>query len=498
MARKVFVFAIDSIDPDLLLSLARAGQMPALGSLLGEGLWTYTNNFPGISETAWPNFFTAVNPARHGRYFNSQIVPGSYRTKLFHPRDIKVMPYWSRLLDAGRRVVIVDVPKTYVSGPFHGTQIVDWASHDQELGAGFSTWPPGLASELSRRFGPDPIRRNDYGGNGPRDIGVYRDGVVANVARKTRLTTSLMTGADWDHFLVVYDDGHHVGHYTWHIHDPAHPDHDPALRERFGDPLQDVCVALDKALRTVLAGLDDESVFVLLVSHGIGPNYHATYILDTILRRLEGQRPGRGRPVNSLRALWRSVPLSLHGLLTPVQNAARNLLLESDRRRRKAFLLPAADDAGSIRINLAGREPNGIVQPGPDFERFCDSLEEELMGLCNAETGEPVVDRVWRIADHCHGPYLDHLPDLVVDWNRRHPIRTVRSARIGEVRMPAHNSRTGIHTQRGLVLFRHGKGNAQQLTGEARLLDIAPTICAWMGVNLTGVDGQVIKALGPE
>jgi predicted AlkP superfamily phosphohydrolase/phosphomutase len=493
MDKKVFVFAIDSIDPDLLLGLAQSGRMPALKS----SVWAYTDNTPSIGESIWLNFITAVNPARHGRYFHSQIVPGSYRTRLFRPTDVKAPSYWSRLSEAGKRVVVVDVPKTCVSGPLNGIQIVDWATHDQEISAGLSTWPPGLASQLDRRFGADPIRANDFGGNGPRDIGAYRDSTVANVARKTKLATSLMKEADWDHFLLVYDDGHHVGHYTWHVHDPDHPDHDPVLRERIGSPLEDVCLALDTALQTILENLEPDCVFTLFVSHGIGPNYHATYILDAILRRLEGVRPGRGRPVNSLRALWRAMPVSLNWLLTPVQNAARNALLEPDRRRRKAFLLPATDDAGLIRINLAGREPRGLIQPGADYARFCDSLEEDLLALRNAETGGAVVDRVTRVAELCCGPCLDQLPDLSVSWNRADPIRVVQSAAIGTVRMPERNSRKGIHTQQGLFLVRTTSGNEGRLPQPVRVMDIAPTICSWTGVDLDNVDGSVFAGLRP-
>jgi predicted AlkP superfamily phosphohydrolase/phosphomutase len=498
MAKKVFLFGIDSISPDLLLSLARSGRMPTLRSLLGSSICSITGFAPSLSEISWPNFFTAVNPARHGRYFHSQLVPGSYRTKIFHPRDIKAPPYWSRLSEAGKKIVVVDVPKTCVFGPVNGIQIVEWAAHDQEINERFCSWPPSLADQLDRRFGADPIAANDYGGNGPRDIGVYRDSSVANVARKTRLATALMKEEAWDHFLIVYDDGHHVGHYTWHLHDRDHPDFDPASRERFGDPLEDICVAIDSALREVLANLEPNCLFSLFVSSGIGPSNHATYVLDTVLRRLEGAKPGRGRPVNSLRTLWRATPVSLNRLLTPLQNAARNALLEPDRRRRKVFMLPSTDDSGAVRINLAGREPNGLVQPGKDYAQFCGRLEQSLLALRNAENGAPVIESVTRVADICGGPYLDHLPDLVVNWNRAYPIRALESPEVGRVRMPERNSRKGMHTNKGLFLVKTARGKEEQLAKSIQVTDIAPTICSWMDVDLVDVDGSVVQGLSPH
>jgi len=493
--RKVFVFGIDSVDPDILLRLAKEGRMPALRSLLDGGAWTRTEDEPYMSESPWPNYFTAVNPARHGRYFHSQIVPGSYRTALFHPRDLKALPYWCRLSEAGKRVVVVDVPKTHVTGALNGVQIVDWGLHDQEIMSGPSSWPADLAGQLDRQFGDDPVGANDFGGNGPRDFHAYRQACMENVERKTRLATTLMTSMDWDHFLVVYDDTHHVGHYAWHLHDPQHPDHDPDLRAECGSPLEAVCVALDKAIAEITADLDPDCVFTILVSHGIGPNYHASYVLDMVLRRLEGARTGAGRTVNPLRSLWRSLPVSLNRLLVPIQNTARNMLMGPDRRARKAFTLPAADDTGSIRVNLVGREPNGLIQPGPDFERFCADLEQRLLDLRNIDTGEPVVDRVVHVRDTCDGPYLDHLPDLIVHWNRRAPIRGVHSAEIGELLMPIGNSRKGSHTHEGMIIVHHGGVRSGLLSGHVRLMDIAPTVCSWMGIQLDDVDGRPIPEL---
>lgn len=490
--RKVCVIGIDAIDPELLRSLAQSGRMPTLRSLLDNSVCASTDNSPYIGETPWPNFFTAVNPARHGRYFHSQIVPGSYRTKLFHARDIKAPPYWSTLSAAGKRVLIVDVPKSHVAGPLNGIQIVDWASHDQEITAGLSSWPRDLARQLDDRFGRDPIAANDFGGNGPRDFRAYRDAVVANIERKTRLATALMSTSDWDHSLIVYDDGHHVGHYAWHLHDQQHPDYDPALRQRYGDPLESVCIALDSALEQILEKLQPDCLLAIVISGGIGPNYHATYILDSILRRLEGVKSGSDKINNPLRSLWRSLPVSLNWLLTPIQNTARNILMESDRRRRRAFMLPAADEVGSIRINLVGREPDGLIPPGRDFERFCANLEEKLMKLRIIDTDEPAVDSVIRVADFCTGPYVDHLPDLIVCWNRQRPIPGVQSPDIGTLRMPESNSRRGIHTNPGLLLLRTDGNVRGRVANDVHLMDIAPTICSWMSITLDDVDGKVI------
>ena len=59
--------------------------------------------------------------------------------------------------------------------------------------------------------------------------------------------------------------------------------------------------------------------------------------------------------------------------------------------RMRAFALPSFYD-GRVRINLRGRERDGMVEPA-DYGRTCDEIEA-LVGACrDPRTGEPVVNR---------------------------------------------------------------------------------------------------------
>jgi predicted AlkP superfamily phosphohydrolase/phosphomutase len=101
--------------------------------------------------------------------------------------------------------------------------------------------------------------------------------------------------------------------------------------------------------------------------------------------------------------------------------------------RRKFFQVLHNENAGGIRINVAGREPAGCVRPGKDYEAVCQSLTKDLLDLVNVDTGKPVIKEVVRIADECHGHRLETLPDLFAVWSRDAPIRAVTSPKIGIV-----------------------------------------------------------------
>ncbi len=112
----------------------------------------------------------------------------------------------------------------------------------------------------------------------------------------------------------------------------------------------------------------------------------------------------------------------------------------------RAFAHPA-DNQGYLRLNLRGRERDGIVDPGE-----ADGLMEEIeQGLRDFEDldGGPAVAAVERTAARYRGSAAGRLPDLVVHWSESPAtaLAGVRSARFGEVRRRgAGSGRSGNHT----------------------------------------------------
>jgi predicted AlkP superfamily phosphohydrolase/phosphomutase len=111
------------------------------------------------------------------------------------------------------------------------------------------------------------------------------------------------------------------------------------------------------------------------------------------------------------------------------------------------------------------------------------------------ESGEPLVLRVTRASDHYERFEPDAFPDLLVEWDRRSPTHTVYSPKIGIVHEPYEHWRTGDHFPHGLLLAT-GPGIAPGAASQSvPVTDIAPTICAHLGVELPGVDGRPIPEL---
>lgn len=155
-------------------------------------------------------------------------------------------------------------------------------------------------------------------------------------------------------------------------------------------------------------------------------------------------------------------------------------------------------------MNLAGREPQGIVSPGTEYDRLCDRIRAGLLSFRDASTGVPFVQQVCRSDDvFPAGTRRDRLPDLLVLWadTPGAPHTAVRSPTLGMVeratpgRIPG--GRSANHRPEGFVAAR-GPGIAPggRLDRDADILDLAPSVLRIVGASTAlPLAGKVLPAL---
>jgi predicted AlkP superfamily phosphohydrolase/phosphomutase len=496
----VLFLGLDAASPDLVLDGARKGRLPAIGALLEAGTSGPTRNAPGIyTGSLWPSIWTGTTPGRHGCYYNEQLVPGRYEVSGFLGHDVRQPPFWQALSRAGRRIALFDVPKAPLCEGLHGVQVVDWGTHDADVPP--CSWPAPLVGELSARHGASGFRRCDWVMEGRDPERTLRDRLLARIDARRAIAEDLLGRERWDLFMLGFGESHCVGHQCWHVHDPSHPAHDAALRAEIGDPLWDVYEALDAAVGGLLAHAGDDTTVMLLCSHGMDAHYDATYLLDEVLRRLEGRpAPPLRAALDRARRLWKRLPLPLTERVGGLARAVHRLPDAADRATRRCFVVPTNANAAGIRLNLVGREPQGLLRPGAEADAFVEQLVADLHALREPVDGRPLVREVVRSRDAFPGDELARLPDLFVRWNRERPIGGATSPKIGTLIEADHSTRrTGDHRPGGLYALR-GPGIPPGRTGpEAADEDVAPTLARALGVRLEGVDGRPIQdSLGME
>jgi predicted AlkP superfamily phosphohydrolase/phosphomutase len=168
-----------------------------------------------------------------------------------------------------------------------------------------------------------------------------------------------------------------------------------------------------------------------------------------------------------------------------------------DWTRTKAFALPT-DLEGCIRINLKGREPHGIVEPGEEYEQLCRAIAADMRKLVNPETGKPAVKDVWIVHEEFVGPMADHLPDITITWHNDATINALHSDTMGTVSGESPDPRTGTHSTNGFALA-FGECFVAGATASGHIADLGPTALALLGLDSSGMDGASLEIVdGPR
>lgn len=492
----VVMVGFDAMDPEVARDLAERGEMPNLAQLFDEAPGAVVRNPVGfVVGGIWPSYAMATPPSVHGRHCYAQLRPGSYDVVDVSPWGIEGTPWWEQVVDAGGRVCNVDVPFTIPRPDLGGVQIIDWGSHDRCLD--FVTVPEGEHGRILDRFGPHRTQPNcDVVAERGR-LAALRDQLISSPATRTDIVLDQLARSNFDLLQVVHAESHCAGHQLWKVHDQRYADHDPRLRAQIGDPLVDVYRALDTELGRLLDATAGALVFVLL-SHGMGPHHDGDHLVPEILRRLDqgdSMPPGTeqlSRVAQRAKAAVR--PLVPRRILDRYYVRRRDsqsskAQVAANRARSRFFHHVNNTMYSGIRLNLAGREPQGRLTPD-EVDDTVAMLTEELEALVEYGTGRRVVDRVIRVSDIYEGPRMVDLPDLLVDWNRDEPIGDVSSPSIGRVVTRYVGQRTGDHRLDGMIFVTGPGADSIALGEEIDLLELGPTIAAQVLARLAAADGD--------
>lgn len=521
---RLLVLGMDGAEPALLRKWMADGTLPNLAALSGRGFSAAIRGLPGFFiGSTWPSLYTGTTPARHGFHYQLQIRPGTYD---FHrPEDsglVDAVPFWRTLDDAGRRVAVLDVPLSPPDSSLSGMQVLEWGGHDAVYG--FQARPARSAEEIRSRFGLHPAGTNCDGvRRTAADYAAFVDALVRGVNVKAEMTRHFLRQGSWDLFMQVFSESHCIGHQCWHLHDSSHPAHDASVAGAVGDPLRRVYSAIDAAIGQILEEAGDCTAFVFS-SHGMGHWYGADFLLPEILHRLGVCEPSmRGehgaRHPSLARAtakwVWHGLPAPVRARLRGVRTRyagkpsgrARGPAIAADVSRSRCFHLRNGLGTGGIRLNLAGREPDGILTPGRETEAFVRELTADLLAVTDERTGQPLIRDVIPVSEHYQGPHLGDLPDLVVEYSDAVPTGSTRvgggegasvrvsSPKIGAVEGSNGYGRTGEHRSQGLMMAA-GPGIAVgDLAAEVSILDLAPTWTRLLGVEMETAEGRPIDVL---
>src|SRR5882757_5819958 len=485
------------MDWHLVRRWAAENKMPTFRRLMEHGtqaeLSTVSDRLP---DTAWNCICSGLDPAHLARYFYVQHDPETAGLRYMPDGSSGVTYFWDHLSAAGQRVGVVDVPHVDIAPRLNGFQIVSWGTHASHSKR--SSTPSSMLREVDARFGPHPVGECDAVTSTHEGKKELRRRLLAGVHAHGELFRSCITEQNWDVLATVFAAPHCAGHFFWHYLDATHPLHDPDDRHGFADTIETVYRAIDREVGAMIEAAGPGVRVYAFAAHGMGLLYHASWNLPEILDYLGYGKGGRVHQpgevhradVNYWRILRMMVPGNLQYAIKAVlpQRLQNELMFRFYRGNRswekcRAFAVPHNDAVGAIRINLKGRDYNGLVEPGAEYDRICDDLCAALAELTDPVSGRPVVRYISRIQRELHGPRLDRLPDITANWEQSFPWCAISSPRFGTIELRNQDARTGSHAPHAFLLA-SGEGIPKGATiSGASIFDFVPTILYAAGMR---------------
>jgi predicted AlkP superfamily phosphohydrolase/phosphomutase len=505
MSRRLLMLGLDSIDWYLVNEWAEAGHLPVLRRLLTDSQLLFCGEANrALPGSVWTDVATGVSPGTHGYVDLTHLTPNSYRVERIDALRLSSAPFYQLLSDAGVRCAVVDFPIDYLLADFNGMQIVDWGT-EFKLGS-FATQPAQLAAQLNATYGRHPLTDYDRTRPGLSELLGLKHELTRGIEVKRRFAVDLLRRRQHEFIFFNFAELHKAGHFFWKFHDRTHPDF-TAAEPQLTDSLREVYQQMDRAIGSVLEQLGGDDELVLVTDRGMYAEYRGEHLVERILLQLDlavprGRAGGPGQPGTSGRSSesWRTRVLATRGMREALRFVGQKLLPESvrqallpfhraavgesaplDWRKTQVFAISSVGNT-HLRINLAGRDPLGIVSAGAQYRQLLSETAAQFRALINPETGEAAVEDIYFPSTQFGGPRSSELPDIAVAWNPKSPINAVASQAIGMISGRAGEGRTGNHRPDGFALFRGSSYVAGGRTQDGDARQIAPAILNHFGI----------------
>jgi predicted AlkP superfamily phosphohydrolase/phosphomutase len=446
MATRVMVIGLDCAPPELVLDRWR-GELPVLTSLAERGTRGVLRSCdPPITVPAWSSMTSSRTPGTLGFYGFRNRRDRSYDALVFaDSRAVRLPRVWDLVSSRGRPVIVLGVPQTYPVSRVNGVMVSCFLTPDTETSQ--YTYPAELKQEIEGLVGRYMVDVENFRTND-------KERLLADIEemteRRFRVAEHLLETRPWDLFFMVEMGTDRIHHGFWRYFDSEHRLHEKG--NPYESAMLDYYRALDAKLARVLRFADEDTAVLVVSDHGA--------------KRMDG-----GICVNE----W----LRREGYLVLLDEPAGSVRFSPDL---VDWERTAAWGEGGyycrLFLNVAGREPAGVVAPG-DYERVRDELKERLEALGD-ENGRPIGTVAYRpeeLYPECNGIP----PDLLVYFGDLY-WRSIGQVGTGTVHVFENDTGPddANHAFEGLYVVA-GSGVSAGPGEERDLRDIAPTILTLLG-----------------
>lgn len=517
---KLLIIGLDGGTFDLIKPWAGNGKLPNLSRLLNEGVHARLNStIPPMTFPAWNTFMTGKNPGKHGVYDFTERKQGSYEVQFVNGGMRRSKTIWQIMNEAGKNVGIMAVPATYPPEEVKHFMIsgFDTPGMTSPKGKATSMYPQELFEELNKEVGEYVVTSNVHGDIAKGNLDIAEQKILATIERKAANAKYLYKKYQPNCFMIVFGETDLVSHSFWHFYDPRSPLHNKGEGRKYKDTILHIYEKVDEKIGELLSMSSKDTVVMIMSDHGFGGSGNKAVYLNNWLAE-NGLLAFRDTSYSSMkndllqgvkRAGIKFVPAKLKGILMRSNSVKFVNKLESSLRFSQiewSGTMAFSEETPhfpSIWVNVRGRDPEGIVAPGAEYEKVRDEIIQKLYSFKDPYTCQPVVNKAYRREEVYKGNYTQKSPDIVIDWaltegytylsEQSKPNKfneSIRKLSPSEV----HTARFGSHRQHGIFILHGGPIKRNLEITNANIADLAPTALYLLDIPVPDdMDGVVLK-----
>ena len=522
--RRLLIIGLDGATFDVILPWVEQGKLPNIAKLLARGTHgELKSTIPSMTFPSWTSFMTGKNPGKHGIFDFTEREPGGYGIRFVNATYMKSRTIWQLLGDMGKRVAAISVPVTYPPEKVNGIMISGFDAPGMSRGKADarSMYPPELHQELVDKVGGYAITANAVALAGAPDKALRA--IQATIDQKAKCAKYLYQKEPWDLFMIVLGETDSIAHHFWKYHDSRCPLGGPGPSAALRDAIFSIYERADAFIGDMVKNAWEGTTVMLVSDHGTGGCSDDAVYLNLWLEQ-EGFLRYRADADSALRSRTsrltmacvdrakkigvKVVPPAIKawllrrrpGLVNRMESYLRFNTIDWEQTVAFADENPYYPE---IWLNVRGREPQGQVSQGAEYEKVRDQIIERLHGWLDPQNGQRVVREAFRREALYTGPYVDKAPDILVEWNLKDGYTYVpRLSKAGSGALPLRklrgaeraSTKSGSHREFGIfALAGEGVREGTVVKG-AEIIDVAPTILYLLGAPVPeDVDGKVLE-----
>lgn len=472
----------------IMKPLMDMGVVPNFKSLFENGSCKMKSTVPPLTPPGWASIYSGKNPGKHGLFEFTKRKGYEYEMNTCWDYNA-APPFWKYLADNGKKSVLLNLPMYYppmrinnclsVSG-FNALDSMD-IFHPEFLKA-------ELLGEVSG-YRVDTQWHHEF----PEDKSeLYIQENIMITEARIRALRYLMKKKPWDLFFVVFTGADRMQHFFWQDIINGYPEIIRYYR------------LLDNAIGLALDDLNKDDFFFIVSDHGFRP-IRQNVNLNAVLQQnnLLTLKDSAELPINyvAMRNVVEKLGIvdTLKKMLPArwIDKVHEHAKVEGvfsfkkiDWSRTKAFA--SSGTYGGISVNLAGRDPSGIVSES-EYDAVRDAVINSVLSI-TADNGDRVVKNTHKREEIYNGVHISEMPDIVLlpEDDYRFDGTLDRDGIFRDPRNCLHGRRMGGEHEVDTVFISHNQGFKLR-NQDISVYDIAPSVLNLLGLPIpVSIDGKTL------